>query len=78
MIFDQFHFENNQEAKNLVMAHLQQITKSSFQAVQFIEKCGTVLHSPFKDVKDLSPISSMKTFAKEFSLLQHASTYCNR
>ena len=32
---------------------LQQITRSFFQAQEFKEKCDTILHPPFKDLKDL-------------------------
>ena len=38
------------------MADLQQITQSSLQFIQFIEKCDKILHPPFKDLKDMSPM----------------------
>ena len=42
----------------IATADLHQITKRSFEDIQFIEKCDTVYTHLFKDLKDLSPLLS--------------------
>ena len=55
---------NNQNAtilkimkrSKIATADLQQITQSSLQVIQLIEKCDTILHQPFTDLEDFSPM----------------------
>ena len=41
------HFENNGDIEKIATAVLQQITQSSFDVIQFMEKLNTILHPPF-------------------------------
>ena len=74
-------YKNNENAKILEIIKISKNShgtvignypKSSFRIIQFIKKCDTVLHPPFKDFKDLSP-----TLSTQLSKFLHESKTAN-